>query len=191
MLFKKYWGVMRMTRAMDIRSYSFHSDDKLFLDTNILLYVYGPFSGKIQPRVEKYSLEMSRIRAGRCATFVDVLVISEFINRFSRHEWERMPCKERVSFKDFRGTTLFKPVAEEIADNIRSILGFCNRIGSEFDKIDINSSMSHFEQGNSDFNDEIIAEICKRNSLILITDDSDFKDYDIQILTANRKLLAD
>ncbi|MDR3302817.1 MAG: PIN domain-containing protein, partial [Treponema sp.] len=40
-----------------------------------------------------------------------------------------------------------------------------------------------------DFNDKIIADTCKTNKCLLITNDADFKDADIDILSVNKKLL--
>jgi len=46
-----------------------------------------------------------------------------------------------------------------------------------------------YEEGDSDFNDQVLVEICKSKDLTLITHDADFKAVDINILTANKKLL--
>ncbi|MCG9128943.1 hypothetical protein JT359_15240 [Candidatus Poribacteria bacterium] len=50
--------------------------------------------------------------------------------------------------------------------------------------------MEHYSDGGLDFNDQIIAEICKENGLILVTHDGDFKSQDITILTDNNYLLS-
>jgi predicted nuclease of predicted toxin-antitoxin system len=50
--------------------------------------------------------------------------------------------------------------------------------------------MTDYESGNADFNDQIIAELCRKKQLTLITDDGDFHGQDIAILTANKRLLV-
>ena len=49
--------------------------------------------------------------------------------------------------------------------------------------------LTDYAAGNSDFNDQVITELCKNNGFTLITNDSDFKTQDIPILTANSNLL--
>jgi predicted nucleic acid-binding protein len=42
-----------------------------------------------------------------------------------------------------------------------------------------------------DFNDQIIADTCKTKTLLLVTDDGDFRDYkEISILTANPRAIS-
>jgi predicted nucleic acid-binding protein len=43
---------------------------------------------------------------------------------------------------------------------------------------------------NSDFNDLMLIELCKKNMFALVTHDIDFKDSDIHVLTANNELLG-
>lgn len=49
--------------------------------------------------------------------------------------------------------------------------------------------MDEYEDGGSDFNDQIIRELCRSKGLKLITDDGDFKSQGIAVLTANQRLL--
>ena len=53
----------------------------------------------------------------------------------------------------------------------------------------IDGIMDEFSESRSGFNDHVLTDICKRESLTLVTDDSDFRDKDIRILTANNTLL--
>ena len=39
-----------------------------------------------------------------------------------------------------------------------------------------------------DFNDKIILDVCKTQDMILLTNDSDFADADVDILSANPKI---
>ncbi len=50
--------------------------------------------------------------------------------------------------------------------------------------------IAEYAVGDSDFNDQIIATLCKRKGLKLVTDDGDFGGHGIPVVTANRKLLA-
>ena len=60
---------------------------------------------------------------------------------------------------------------------------------SGFEKLKIDTLLDAYSTGDSDFNDQVIAELCKVKGLTLITHDGDFKGQGISILTANRYLL--
>ncbi len=52
------------------------------------------------------------------------------------------------------------------------------------------TSVDEYAAGESDFNDQIIAVLCKRKGLKLVTDDGDFHGQGIPVVTANRRLLG-
>ena len=65
----------------------------------------------------------------------------------------------------------------------------CARIESGFTMLPMNDLLGDYISGDSDFNDQVITEICKSNGFTLITNDSDFKTQEIPVLTANSDLL--
>lgn len=174
-------------KAGEVRHYNFTSQDKLFLDANIWLYLYG------QPKPRSYwrsiyTNPFNRMLRAKSRIYIDVLVVSEFINVYARTQW-RTIAPHISSFKDFRGSTDFKPIAEDITAGIEQIMGYCVRIESGFTTLPINSLFADYSSGDFDFNDQVMTEICKSNGFTLITNDGDFKTQDIPILTANRTLL--
>jgi len=176
-----------MNDVKDISSYSFSKDDRLFLDANIWLSVYGPIAYQ-RSRALIYANALRDIRKAGCFIFVDVLIISEFINTYAR--WEHKQSASRmIKFKDFRKSLAFVTIAEDIAVNAKRIIKQCQRCHSDFVSIDIEELLTEFEKGKSDFNDQIFSEICTNKGLVLVTDDSDFKDSGLTILTANSYLL--
>lgn len=52
----------------------------------------------------------------------------------------------------------------------------------------MNELLKDYAAGDSDFNDQVIVELCKREDLTLVTHDGDFKGSGIPILTANKNL---
>jgi len=56
--------------------------------------------------------------------------------------------------------------------------------------LNIVALVDEYEKGNSDFNDQVLAELCKSKGLTLVTDDSDFADTGLTIVTANQRLLT-
>lgn len=169
--------------AVAVRDYIFKPEDRLLLDANILLFLHGPSSPK-DLRVKDYSRAYKRMLAANSQIYVDVLVVSEFVNRYAR-----IKCGSNRNFKGFRQSKAFEPVAGAIADAMRRILKHCKRTRNGFEALQINPLLDEYAQGKSDFNDQVIASICKRERLKLVTDDSDFSGKGIRVLTANRNLL--
>ena len=180
--------MMTMTyKASDVRYYNFTPQDKLFLDANIWLYLYGP----PKPRshwVPIYSSVFNRILRAKSRIHIDVLVVSEFINAYARLEWQFV-ARHFNSFKNFRSSSYFKPAAEDIAADVELVLSYCSKIESSFIALPMNALLADYATGNLDFNDQVITELCKSNGFMLITNDSDFKTQEISVLTANRNLL--
>ena len=56
--------------------------------------------------------------------------------------------------------------------------------------LEMNDLLDDYAVGGFDFNDQVIAQLCKDKGLTLITNDGDFKGQDVTILTANRRLLS-
>jgi len=67
----------------------------------------------------------------------------------------------------------------------------CVRTDLGFEIVDIDGLLAQFAAGNTDFNDQIIADLCRRKNLIFITHDADFKGSGLAILTANSRLLGE
>ncbi len=178
-------------KVSSIRDYHFTQQDSLFFDANIWLFIHGP-QEQNDKRAGIYSSAFKHILSAKCNIYIDVLIVSEFINRYARMQYKLYQKSARRSrnFKDFRDSECYKPVAESIAETVNRILKNCRRINSPFDTIDIGSLLSEYQEGSRDFNDQIFSEICKTNNYIFITDDADFKGHDLSILTANQKLIS-
>ena len=168
--------------------YNFTLQDKLFLDANIWLYLYGPPKPRTYWR-PLYSRAFNRILRAKSPIYIDVLVVSEFINAYARLKW-RADAPHLAYFKDFRNSPGFKPVAQNIAARVKQIMKHCARIESGFTMLPMNDLLDDYISGDSDFNDQVITEICKNNGFTLITNDGDFKTQEIPILTANQSLLG-
>lgn len=157
------------------------------MDANIWLYVYGPQRPN-DKQAAIYSQVLRHILDARSCIYIDVLVISEFINAYARRKW-KLDKPESEQFKNFRDSTDFKPVAQAIADDVRRVMSHCSRIEDDFVEMEVDTLLSAYAAGGSDFNDQVITELCKREGLTLITHDGDFKGQEVPILTANQRLL--
>ena len=172
----------------EVRHYTFGPEDLLFLDANIWLYLHGPQQSPAPSYVETYSNAYKRILSAKSKIYVDALIVSEFVNRYARLQHKLIaPTK---SFKEFRDNPFFKIYAQSIADGVKRVLKHCSRIESGFATLNINALLDDYAAGGSDFNDQVIAELCKERGLTLVTHDGDFRAPGISVLTANRSLLV-
>jgi len=178
------------SQALSIESYVFSQTDAFLVDANVWLSVYGPQADPADRRTWLYSGALAKIFTTQCTIYLDVLILSEFVNRYCRLEFELQKTNGTRDFKEFRKSPAFRSVAEAVADNIRRILKRSQRIGSDLESLDIASLLERFERESSDFNDLVLAELCKRRGLKLITHDADFKGLGLTILTANEHLLS-
>lgn len=69
--------------AEEISKYVFKDTDELLLDANVWFFVHGPHRPG-DPKASVYSGALAKIFAARSRIFVDVLIISEFVNRYAR-----------------------------------------------------------------------------------------------------------
>ena len=93
-------------------TYDFPEEKSYFFDTNIWLYIYGPIGWPDQ-KSAVYSRALREIRNSNGTIYINCMVISEFINAFSRIEFKQQTDHSR--FKEFRNSLSFRPVAEDIS----------------------------------------------------------------------------
>ncbi|MDF0552381.1 PIN domain-containing protein [Kamptonema sp. UHCC 0994] len=179
---------MMSNQVYNIQDYRFSSSDSILFDANVWLYIYGP-QGESLPRLRStYHLALRKIRGAKIPIFIDVLVLSEFINASARLVYNDLPQGIKPQdFKTFRQSNEFNSIASQIAKDARRILKKCERIDSGFESADLGGILSDYAVGDVDFNDKILAELCKAKNLKLVTHDADFKGEDLTVITANRK----
>lgn len=179
-------------QVVDIGQYTFTASDHLMLDTSVWLLIYGP-QVPGDSRVALYSGALRKILEAQSRIFIDQTVLSEFVNLYARIAHARAkgaPGSQKPSFKEFRRSAEFQPVAQGIASDAKRILGQCNWINGEFDLSVIDHMLDSLASGDFDFNDKVIATHCAKLDLKLVTDDSDFKNLNIPLITANSRLLV-
>ena len=169
-------------RCCDIASCS---SSKIFFDTNIVLSLFTPLT--VRQNANEYSKFFGECLKQNKTLYIDTHVLSEFINAYMRFEYKKYLKKNNIdatmySFKDYRscqeGIDAMKN-AEAVVKN--RLLKKFTIAGKEFSATDIAS----FSFAGTDFNDLVIAEICKEHNLALTTNDSDFLLADISIISEN------
>jgi predicted nucleic acid-binding protein len=181
---------------IDIRTYSFKGNEKLFLDTNIWYYLYGPKPIRPQPHEtvfrNLYTRAYKVIEEKNCPIYTDALIVSEFVNTFAREMWDRYNRGQpnKIPYKSYRKTSDFENVVGTIISQTKRIFKDSNKCNSDFESMDFDLFFSEYKKCNLDLNDIIYSDICKLNGFTLVTNDKDFKDCSIPVLTANNELLV-
>jgi len=177
-----------MAKVRPIEWFDFRKYHRLLIDTNVWLYLNGP-QVRDDDKSRKYSDALKRIRRAESHVLTDVLVLSEFINRYLRIKYKVWKRRKEVEFKGFRSSTDYPAVAKDTANAVRVILKVCRPVDTALESIDMEALLIDFEKNRRDFNDQVLAETCRSQDLTLITHDGDFRGYEITVLTANNRLL--
>ena len=184
-------------RFSDAATYPFTAQDILCIDTNVWLDLFPPTPAFRKSKwVELCTSTYKKIKQSKASIIVDISVLSEYLNWYARFEWNvyknnpgNIPFS---SFKDFRNSAYFKPIAKTSFTLASRIIAQCRlnvqSIGGSFDIIHI---LDDYESMKCDFNDSVLAENCRIFGYKLVTNDDDFgkTDYGIDIITHNPKLL--
>lgn len=181
----------------DARKVIYNASQAVFFDANVWLSLYAPPSDENNYWKNEYSKVLSQIVNNNAPVLIDATVISEYINRYCRIEFQAYeeyanPLSKRT-FKEFRiqDSNTYKPIAESAAECVREMLELpgIKRINDDFAVRDVQALLRDFSMGESDWNDLQIADLCRHNDCALLTNDADFRDCDIEVLTCNNRLL--
>jgi len=180
---------MMKNKAHDLNGYSFTFEEKILIDTNIWIYLFPPPGNPRNNFATTYSWAfLSMIRKGAIPV-LDPSILSEYINRYCRIEWEVNFRSTYPKFKSFRKSPDFSTVVNAASTFAANILAKSTLQPLEPGKLNLAQAIQDFRSGQLDFNDSILVNICKQLNMKLLTNDSDFLTGGIDILTANPKLL--
>jgi predicted nucleic acid-binding protein len=168
-----------MTTKYSLSDVSHLIDRDIFVDANVLIYLFWS-TGSIRWEIDYATAYSSLLKQGN-TLYIDFLVISEVINQMLRIEYKKK--QSSVSFKQFRDS----PDGQQVLSNIyliveTQILNQFNVIDKSFSKNDIQSFL---KIDSLDFIDKGILNICQDNNFVLLTNDKDFKNANIDLLTCN------
>jgi predicted nucleic acid-binding protein len=172
-----------MAARYKLKEVSLLQSKNIFVDANVLIYCF--WGTGAYRREQNYASAFKVLLRQQCSLFVDFMVISEIINRVLQIEQKKL--RPESNFKDFRDSESGKNVLSDIFLIVKqSILPKFNIVGKVFNKQEMESLLA---VDDLDFVDKSTVEICKENSLILLTNDKDFRNADIDILTGNINIL--
>lgn len=162
--------------------YKVSTSDKVFVDTNILIFLFSPsYVKNSDDQVEKYSAVFSKLIENKCDLYINSHVVSEFINRCLRIDFDNNfnINQDKNYKKDYRASEAYLKTIKIVLKELKKFLSFANHINDDFESFDI--SQAYKSTKENDFNDLIIADTVKKNGLKLLSDDKDFMEIGIDI----------
>lgn len=179
------------SKIIDASRYGFSKEDRVLVDANIWLYLFGPKPPDSAP-ARSYSAVLKVLQTAGAQLFLDVLVLSEFVNRYVRDQHRVLAVPGATisgDFKTFRDSADFIPVAEAVHRSVMLIGKFARPVDHMFTKVDLPALLGEFAKGSKDFNDDLIAEACKLHGFALLSNDADVVQAGITLFTTNPRLL--
>lgn len=164
---------------------------KIFFDTNIWMYLYCDIANHNRKITFAYSNAFKKILVSKHSISTDITVMSEFINTYSRiafGNYKNNINNSDLKYKEYRKTNHYKETITNVYNIIKNkILKFA---GFENLRYDNDSFLNLLDVNNIeiDFNDLHIANLCKKNNMYLLTNDRDFKNTGIDIISNNNNL---
>lgn len=180
-----------MARKYRLNQINQLSKKDIFVDANVLIYLFWPTGSKKSEEFEKnYATVFNILMKQNNKLYISFLVVSEIINVVSRLEHKKYNESNNcsINYKVFRDSQNGKDVLDDIYTIVKDdILTRFEVVDKEFNKEEIERFLV---VEDIDINDKAILEVCKENNMILLTNDSDFKNSKIDLLTCNNKLLS-
>ena len=167
-----------MSKRYGIHQIGEVKDRGVFFDTNVLLLIFHKDYCD-DPRSDKYKKLFMKILARRMEIFVNEIVLSEFYSFALRRERDRFNFP---SVKAFRDSEAGIEAREKIYGYMKAMLKQLQYLPSN---LSLSEMTDQFTVDSLDFNDKLIAETCRKNNFVLVTDDADYVDTAIDVLSAN------
>ena len=167
----------------------------IFLDTNIWIYLFCPLSPPKDFIVREYSRAFNRLIRSKNKLYIDVMILSEFINRYLRLAFYvymgNNNIRSRFDFKkDYKQTGDFEENIRLISSTIKNkILPHVSVANFNYENRNMEELIDNLKDKMADFNDLHVEKLCKKKGFILLTNDRDYSDSSIDIISGNPKIL--
>lgn len=183
-----YHLAMKKSAIQNIKEHEFRTDEHLLLDANVWLYTYGPQATRSGDPNHIYSDAMTKIITNNCKIYMILPILSEYIHVYLDKQMEREGI-HKGDLKAFRLTDDYKRILNMIKADLIEILGYVECCNPMFENDKACVFLDKFLQCTLDFNDVIIEDFCASNpKIVLVTNDGDFKNCGIPIITANNAM---
>jgi predicted nucleic acid-binding protein len=181
---------MTKNKARPTASYAFQAGEFILVDANVWLYLQPP-AAQPPPRFSlAYSAAFKSLLTAKSKPVIDALVLSEYLNRYIRVEYDVYWRATYPKFKDFRQSKDFATLGTAAIADAGQILKFSTREHSPLHQVNLPEILNETASGRLDFNDGMLVETCRLRGWKLLTNDADMTLGGIDVLTSNPRLLA-
>lgn len=180
------------SEVIDVGSISIENSKVLF-DSNIWIIINGFCGQSAGQRLSAYSNAYKQLLNRNNTIVVNDYVLGEFSNRCARFEYDlaKQASSSIGSFKNYRQSAQFAPTMEVVRDTCLNIIEDCEFVQVGRSECDIVRAIKDFCIGKLDFSDLILTQYCVNENFYLMTDDRDFSESGLRLITANQKLIRD
>ena len=184
-----------MTNIIDISTYEPTSEDKIFIDNNIWMYLFFPYNSGNE-NSDLYGTFFGKLLKSKCRIYTSSIILSEFFNSYAKSHFvakqsneksQKIPYDKRVykNYKrDFRNTPEFIEISKAIRNILfDEILSYSLKVDDMFSSINMNTILS--SDDCFDFNDKYIVALCEYHDFKILTNDKDFLNFktNVKIIT--------
>ena len=174
---------MKKNKAHNASSYIFQEGEPILIDANVWLFLHPPAGDAGSIWTKDYSAVYKSLIKAKARPMTDAMVLSEYLNRYFRVEWEAGWKEQYKDFKSFRKSQYFKGLAEDAIAEARQIVKLAELQDIPLRSFDFDAILSGTENGTLDFNDAVIVETCRHHGWKLLTNDEDCSIGGIEVLT--------
>ena len=180
---------MKRNKAHHAISYAFQAGEEILVDANVWVFVQPPAAQPPPHFSKSYSAALKNLLAAGAQPIIEALVLSEYLNRYLRLEYDAMWRRAYPKFKDFRKSSDFAPLAQAAVADARQILKLALPQDTLLSQANIPAVLGETETGTLDFNDGVLVETCRLRGWKLLTNDGDMTIGGIEVLTTYPPLL--
>lgn len=178
-----------MTRVYDAGKGCIFKGRKILFDTNIWIAIDG---NDPRPHHANYSNFFGDVMKSDNTLVTNDYVISEYLNRsckiqyLLKYKGEQDPWR---FYKARRKAGDLKSFMDDVRDICHDILRDCEFENAITSVCPIGDHITENAQGLLDFSDIVIREHCARMDYVLVSDDGDFADCGLELVTSNPHIL--
>jgi predicted nucleic acid-binding protein len=156
-------------------------------DANIWLRVYCPHEKTDSNKNEYQKLLKLILEGANKKVFISFQILSEIYNRWLRNHYDKLCEDKKLEMGNFKREYV---KSKYYAPEVGTINAIFKQILAD-DRIEVNTSDLTIDKKSLisildktvylDFNDSLLAHLCKKKNLVLITADNDFKIFQNEI----------
>jgi predicted nucleic acid-binding protein len=178
-----------MTRVFDASKGCSFSGRRILFDTNIWIAIDG---NDPRPHHANYSNFFGDVLQSDNQLITNDYIISEYFNRSCKIQYQLQYKHEANPWSQFKARRKAGDLAgflQDIRDLCHDILKDCIFENAITPSCNMVQHVAESAAGMLDMSDIVIREHCSRNGYVLVTDDADFLDCGLEVVTANPKVL--